>query len=89
MHLRLVFVPRRFFIAYFPVNNSLVPAGADKFLTGTFAPIKKAALGGPFYIIPTLSILPIHGSLYRKMHFFPGSIFSLRLIAAMAIRSLW
>lgn len=44
MHLRLVFVPRRFFIAYFPVNNSLVPAGADKFLTGTFAPIKKTAL---------------------------------------------
>lgn len=48
MHLRLVFVPRRFFIAYFPVNNSLVPAGGDKFLTGTFAPIKKATIAGGF-----------------------------------------
>ena len=89
MHLRLVFVPRRFFIAYFPVNNSLVPAGADKFLTGILLQLKRPRFGGPLYIIPTLSILPIHGSLYRRMHFFPGSIFSLRLIAAMAIRSLW
>lgn len=41
MHLRLVFVPRRFFIAYFPVNNSLVPAGADKFLTGILLQLKR------------------------------------------------